>query len=384
MIPYGRQSINHSDKKAVLEALSAEFITQGPRAAKFEEAIAHFCGVKYVVVFSSATAGLHAACAVAGLKKGDEAITSPISFAASANCILYQGARVRFADVDADTAQITADTVSTQINSKTKIIIPVDFTGRPVDVAALFALAQKKKIVMIIDAAHSMGASYLVRGRQYQVGSCSHADMTVFSFHPVKSMTTAEGGAVTTNNKDYYEKLVRFRQHGITKTVREFVNPEFSRCGWYYEMQDLGYNYRLTDIQCALGLSQIKRLKTFIDQRRHLVSIYRDKLKGVVGFLKGDDVSHASSHHLLPILVEPRRREEIFNRLRSAGIGVHLHYLPIYRLPYYAKNFPENPRNYPQAEKYFRSAITLPVFPDLKKREQDFVIKTLKRIILTR
>ena len=379
MIPYGKQSINQDDKKAVLRALSAEFITQGPRAAEFEAALARYCGAKYVVVFSSATAGLHAACAVAGLKAGDEAITSPISFAASANCILYQGARVRFADVNADSAQITAETVAPVISKKTKVVIPVDFTGRPVAIAPLFALTQKKNLTLIVDAAHSLGATYSLRGREYRVGSCAHADMTVFSFHPVKSMTTAEGGAVTTNCKIHYERLLRFRQHGITKTQKDFVNPEFAKCGWYYEMQDLGYNYRLTDIQCALGLSQLKRLETFINKRRHIVDLYRDKLSGVVDFLSGDDNAFQSAHHLLPILVEPKRREFIFNKLRAAGIGVHLHYLPIYRLPYYTKNLPENFRNYPSAESYFRRAITLPVFPDLKKRDQDFVIKMVRK-----
>lgn len=353
--------------------------------------MARFCGTRYAVTFSSGTAALHAACFAAGLKSGDEALTSPISFAASANCALYQGASVRFADVDPATAQVTADTLKSALSRHVKVLIPVDFTGRPCDIKAIRGLADKTGAIVILDACHSFGARYRqglphrisrAKGRRQteagerwrRTGNGAHAHMTCFSFHPVKTITTGEGGAVTTDDRRYYERLRMFRHHGIVKPPDGGLKRVGKIKSWYHEMRALGNNSRLTDFQCALGLSQLQRVDKFIAARRCIVERYRQELAGTVDFLAGDDSARVSAHHICPILVEANRRDKIFRALHTAGIGAQVHYIPIYRHPYYRDRFGIDPKNFPSAENYFKRTITLPVFADMTRSMQDRVI----------
>jgi len=273
-IPYSHQDINEEDINAVSEVLRSDFITQGPKIKEFEEALATYCGAKYAVVFSSGTAALHAAYFVCGISKEDEIITSPITFLATANAALFLGAKPIFVDVELDTGNIDPDLIERSITEKTKAIVPVDYAGHPVDLEKISNIAKSYNLLVIEDACHALGTQY----RGEEIGNCKYSDMTVFSFHPVKSITTGEGGAVLTNNEEYYEKLIMFRQHGVTKNPKKFLNKSLSFTPhtshltshvnhWYYEMQFLGYNYRLTDIQCALGISQLKKLDKFIERR---------------------------------------------------------------------------------------------------------------------
>ncbi|MBF0105277.1 MAG: UDP-4-amino-4,6-dideoxy-N-acetyl-beta-L-altrosamine transaminase [Deltaproteobacteria bacterium] len=380
-IPYGRQDLNVEEIKAVLKVLKSDFLTQGPLVGKFEQALADYCGARYCVVFSSGTAALHAACHAAGLKAGLHAVTTPMSFVASANCVLYTGALVKFADIDPAHAQITKQTIAPHVDKRTRVIIPVDLAGFPGDVPAIHAFAQKKGIAVIRDATHSMGAQYRHNGRWMRVGSCRHEDFCCFSFHPVKSFTTGEGGAVTTNNAAFYRQMISFRQHGITKDRGVYINRQFADRSWYYEMQELGYNYRLSDIHCALGITQIKRLDEKIKRRTELVERYRRELKGTVDFLEHHDHNARSAHHLLPVLVAPGIRDKLMQRLCAVKINTQLHYIPIYRQPFYQRCFSFSPKNYPCAEKYFKSAMSIPLFPALTDRQQSFVIRKIKEIV---
>lgn len=381
-IPYGKQSINKSDQKAILAVLQSPYLTQGPKVQEFEKEIAKYCGARYVVAFANGTAALHAACHAAGIKSGDEGITSPISFTASANCLLFVGATPKFADIEKKTAQIHLDKIAPIITRKTKAIIPVDLAGRPTNnLSELYSFCQKKNIKLIVDAAHSFGADYKVGKKSFKVGCSSHSDMTCLSFHPVKTMTTGEGGAVTTNSKDLYQKLLLFRHHGITKNPKDFENNEFKNHSWYYEMHDLGYNYRITDMQCALGLSQLKRIDTFVEKRRKIAKRYQEKLCGHIDFLASDDKWTHSAHHIFPVLFPKEKKEALFEHLRKQRIFGQLHYFPIYRQPYYQKKFRYTPKDYPQTEEYFRRAISLPIFPDLKWQEQKYVIDTINSFL---
>lgn len=384
-IPYGRPWLTAEDKQAVVDALDSDMLTQGPRVARFEEALAKYCGARFAVVFSSGTAALHAACTAAGLGKGDEVITSPISFVASANCATYVGAQVRFADVDSQTAQITAETLAACISADTRAIIPVDFAGRPCDLEAIYRMAKERGIMVIEDAAHALGAAYKTRndrgGLQTRVGSCLHADMCCFSFHPVKSITTIEGGAVTTHSEDFRDRLVKFRQHGITRNHLDFIGSKHRAPAWYYEMQELGYNYRLGDVPCALGYSQLKTLNERISQRRKIAGLYRKLLADDVDMLLDDDRGYASAHHLFVVLLESALRDAVFEGMHKAGIGVQLHYIPIYRQPFYQKLLRVDPKNYPGAEEYFARTLSLPIWPGLHEDQVRFVAQSLQTLI---
>lgn len=374
MIPYGKQQISREDIQEVLKALESDWITQGPLIETFEKALAENCQSQFVVVFSSGTAALHAACAVANIKD-HEVITSPLSFVASANCALYNQAHVTFADVHHKTAQINWETLAPKITSKTKAIIPVDLCGQPGDLPKIFEEAKKKNLLVIRDAAHSFGAQYQSNKQQIPVGS-QHAHMTCLSFHPVKSITTGEGGAVTTNDETLYQKLLEFRHHGICKDPNKFKNKEFKEKLWYHEMQSLGFNYRITDMQCALGLSQLKTLKEKITARQKVVRNYQNQLKDIVSFL--DHNLEESAHHILPIQVPPKVRDALMKNLQDHGIGSQLHYIPIYRQPYYQKLYNIDPKNFPASEAYFKSALSIPVFPDLTVKQQEFIIQKIK------
>ncbi len=374
MIPYGHQSIDESDIEAVAKILKSDWMTQGPKVEEFERALAEYCGARFAVVMSNGTAALHAAYFAAGIKPGDEVITSPITFAATANAALWQEAKPVFVDVDPVTGNINPDLIESAITKKTKAIAPIDYTGRPVDLEKITGTAKKHHLLVIEDACQVLGASYSGK----KLGSIS--DMTTFSFHPVKSITTGEGGAVTTDNEDFYRKMKMFITHGITK--QNFINP--SHGGWYYEMQELGLNYRLTDIQCALGISQLKKVDEFVGKRRKLAERYHQRLKNVSGLRLPplDTADVKSAWHLYVVNLKNRyanKRAEIFAKLREAGVGVQVHHIPVYMHPYYRshgfKNF-----SLPGTEDFYNACISLPLYPNLTEKDQDAVIEQLAKL----
>lgn len=373
-IPYARQSIDSNDIKAVIDALKSDYITQGPRIHEFEKRVARYCGAKYAVAVNSGTSALHAACFAANIKPGDEVITSPISFAASANCVLYCGGKPKFADILEDTIGIDPSAIERCITNKTKAIIPVDFAGHPAELAEIKKIASKHNLIVVEDAAHALGAEY----KDKKVGCCEYSDMTILSFHPVKHITTGEGGMILTNKRNLYDKLVMFRTHGITKDRNKLVNKRNGL--WFYEMQYLGFNYRITDIQCALGLSQMSKLDDFIKRRREIASFYKDEFNDTDGIMCLNEKKHAvSSWHIFPVRIR-RHRDKIFDRLRSMGIGVNLHYIPIYLHPYY-KKMGYRKGLCPKAERYYRGAMTLPLYPGMSDSEVKRVVKVTKRIV---
>ena len=376
MIPYGHQSIDKSDIKEVIEVLKSDWLRQGPKISEFENALVKYCGSKYAVIFSSGTAALHAAYFAAGLKAGDEFITTPLTFAATSNAGLYLGAKPVFADIGEDNNLDPREVVK-KIIAKTKLISVVDFAGLPARLDEFKKIARKHNLVLIEDGCHALGASY--KGKK--IGSV--ADMTAFSFHPVKSITTGEGGAVLTDNKEYYEKMKVFRHHGIVRDSSKFKKQ--SPGDWYHEMQELGFNYRITDIQAALGNSQLKRLDKFIKARKKIAGAYNKALKKFSDkiTLPSDGGDFSSSWHIYVIRLKGgliKKRTEIFNKLREAGIGVQVHYIPVYLHPYY-QSLGYKKGICPKAELYYESAISLPIFPDLSLKDQKFVIKNLTRIL---
>jgi len=373
-IPYARQSIDPKDIKGVVDVLGADYITQGPKIREFEKRIADYCGVRYAVALNSGTSALHAACFVSGVTKGDEVITSPISFAASSNCVLYCGGRPRFADILENTVTIDPSEIQKNITYKTKAIIPVDFAGHPAELKEIRNIARKNKLIVIEDAAHALGAEY--RGKK--VGSCNYSDMAILSFHAVKHITTGEGGMVLTNKRDFYEKLLMFRTHGITRDKRRMINKNQGQ--WFYEMQFLGFNYRITDLQCALGLRQLDKLGHFLERRRRIADFYKKEFKETDAINCLEEKKDAlSSWHIFPIRVK-RYRDKVFQRLRSKGIGVNLHYIPIHLHPYYAK-LGYKKGICPKAVEYYKETITLPLYPDMSDAQMKRVVRLTKNAI---
>ncbi|MEC2057795.1 UDP-4-amino-4,6-dideoxy-N-acetyl-beta-L-altrosamine transaminase [Peribacillus psychrosaccharolyticus] len=377
-LPYGRQWIDQEDIDAVVNVLKGDFLTTGPYVTKFEQELADFVGAKYAVTFSNGTAALHGACYAAGIGAGDEVITSPLTFAASANCILYQGGKPIFADIDEQTYNINPKEIEQKITDKTKAIIPVHFTGQPSALDEIHDLAKKHQLIIIEDAAHALGAEY----KRRKIGSIS--DMTMFSFHPVKHITAGEGGVITTNNKVYYEKLIQFRSHGITRDpnmMKENHGP------WYYEMLFLGYNYRLTDIQAALGSSQLKKADKFLALRMNYASMYNEAFKNTSGItIPFQQTNCQSSWHLYVLRLERDKltgnRKEILQALINKNIGVNVHYIPVYLLPYY-QELGYKQGLCPQAEKLYEQVITLPLFPAMTENDVSDVIEAVKEVINT-
>lgn len=372
-ISYGRQTITDEDIEAVIETLRSPYLTQGPKIKEFEEAIANYVGAKYAVAFCNGTAALHAACYAAGIGEGDEVITTPITFAASANCVRYLGGTVVFADIDERTYNINPSEIEKKITSRTKAIIPVDFTGQPADMDAIMEIARKHNLLVIEDGAHSLGAEY--KGKK--VGT--FADMTMFSFHPVKPITTGEGGIIVTNNEEFYEKLNLFRSHGITKTPYSLEQGE-----WYYEMIDLGFNYRMTDIQAALGLSQLKKIEQYLDRRREIAERYNEAFSNEPLLQIPEQLEGTNSgwHLYMLQLSNQLDRRKIFNQMRELNIGVHVHYIPVYWHPYYQK-LGYSKGLCPVAERWYEHALTLPIHPGLEDREIDFIIHSILELINT-
>ncbi|MCY7942984.1 UDP-4-amino-4,6-dideoxy-N-acetyl-beta-L-altrosamine transaminase [Bacillus inaquosorum] len=375
-LPYGRQWLDEEDIQSVVDVLRGDYLTTGPTIDLFEQKVAEYAGSSYAVAFSSGTAALHAACFAAGISQGDEVITTPITFAASANCILYMGAKPVFADIDPLTYNIDPDSIEKLITPKTKAIIPVDFTGQPVNHDRIQKIAKANNLIVIEDAAHALGASY----KGEKIGSIS--DMTMFSFHPVKHITTGEGGMITTNNRTYYEKLLQFRSHGITRDPKKLTQDHGS---WYYEMHFLGFNYRMTDIQAALGISQLKKVDDFIETRNHLARIYNEKLKTISHIhLPSQDAASTSSWHLYIINLKldqlKGNRDDIFNAMQQENIGVNVHYIPVYLHPYYQR-LGYQAGLCPNAENLYKGIITLPLFQSMNEKDADDVIKALKKVV---
>src|ERR1700683_4466616 len=375
LLPYGRQSIEEDDIQSVVDVLRSDWLTTGPKVGEFEEAFAARVGAKYAVSFSSGTAALHGAAFAAGLKPGDEAITTPMTFAATANCVLYQGATPIFADVSADTLNLDPEKVAARITPHTRAIIAVDYAGHPADLDAILELGARHGLVMIEDACHSLGAGY--KGRR--VGSVAH--MSVFSFHPVKHVATGEGGMVTTGRADFAESLRRFRNHGISSDARQ----RQAEGQWFYEMVLLGFNYRLTDIACALGLSQLKKLEANVARRREIAARYARafrKLSCVIVPSVRSNVNPA--WHLYPVRMNPALlnadRAQVFRALRAENIGVNVHYIPVHLHPYYRDRFGYRGGEYPVAETAYEQLISLPMFHGMSAQEAEDVIAAVTKL----
>lgn len=363
---YGKQYIDKADCRSVEQVLKSPFLTCGPKVKEFEEAICRYTGAKYCVAVNSATSGLHIAMLAAGVGAGDEVITTPITFLASANCARYVGAGVKFADILPHTANIDPKEIKKRLTSKTKAIVPVHFAGQSCDMEAICDLVKnrRKKVYIIEDAAHAIGSEY----KGSKVGSCKYSDMTVFSFHPVKTITCGEGGAVTTNNEELYKKLVAYRAHGMHKEGAMAQT-------WEYEMRELGYNYRMTDIQAALGLAQLKKLAKFKKRRREIVGYYNKHLGAK--HLVEEDFSNAC-FHLYPILVENRR--EVYHTAHKVGLNLQVHYIPVHLQPYY-RQFGYKEGDFPCAENYYKHCISLPLYYGLTQADVKEIVRRMKTLI---
>ncbi|MCD6231209.1 UDP-4-amino-4,6-dideoxy-N-acetyl-beta-L-altrosamine transaminase [Candidatus Aerophobetes bacterium] len=396
-LPYGHQYIDEEDIKEVVKVLKGDWITQGSKVAEFGKDLADYTGAKYAVVFNSGTAALHTAYFAANIKEDDEIITSPITFLSTANAALFLRAYPVFVDIEKDTGNINPDLIEKAITKRTKAIIPVDYGGYPVDLEKISKIAKKHNLLVIEDACHALGAEYryssqpsthhLQLDNWVKVGNCRYSDMTIFSFHPVKSITTGEGGAVLTNNKKFYEKLLLFRNHGVTQNPDKFLNKDLVSGptshllpSWYYEMQLLGYNYRLTDIQCALGISQLKKLSKFIQRRREIAQIYQDAFKNNDFFDLPQEKDYAkSSWHLYPIKLKDKyknKKREIFAKLRGKGLGVQVHYIPVYWQPYY-QELGYKKGICPNAEDFYRREISIPLYPAMSDEEIEYVTRKI-------
>ena len=371
-IPYGRQSIDEADIQAVTEVLKSDYLTTGPIIAEFERAVADYVGSGYAVAVSNGTAALHAACYASGIGPGDEVVTTPLTFAASANCVLYCGGKPVFADVNEKTYNIDPEDIQRKITEKTKAIIAVHLAGQPCDMDAIHAIAKEYHLIVIEDGAHALGSEY--KGKK--IGSVS--DMTTFSFHPVKPVTTGEGGMIVTDNKELYQRLRLFRSHGITRDGELMTQKDGP---WFYQQLELGYNYRITDIQCALGCSQMKKLEYFIARRQELAKRYNEAFANcsdiVIPYQMPGTVS---GWHLYIIQVKNHNRREIFDKLRADGIGVNVHYIPVYMHPYYQEHGFKNV-HCPVAEEIYSNMISLPLYPGLTDEQQEFVIRKVKESV---
>ncbi|AYE34872.1 UDP-4-amino-4,6-dideoxy-N-acetyl-beta-L-altrosamine transaminase [Clostridium septicum] len=375
-ISYGKQTIDDKDIDMVIKVLKGDYLTTGPTVSEFEKKVANYVGAKYAVAVSNGTAALHMACYAAGIKSGDEVLVPAITFAASANCVLYCGGKPVFIDIDEKTYNMDIDKIEEKITSKTKAIIPVDFTGQSVDMDRILEIARKYNLVVIEDAAHALGSEY--KGQKIGV----KADMTEFSFHPVKPITTAEGGIIVTNDKNLYEKMLLFRTHGITRNEK-FMND--NQGPWYYEQIDLGYNYRITDMQCALGISQMDKIDSFVKRRRDIVNKYNETFGNLKEVIIPYEAEYSNSGwHIYVIALNLNEltvgRKEVFEALQKENIGVNVHYLPVYMHPYY-KSIGYKEGICPIAEDLYNKMITLPLFPSMTDKDVEDVITAVNKVI---
>ena len=384
MIPYGKQDINDSDIEAVVEVLRSSWITQGPKVPEFELAMANYTGASYASAFSSATSALHVACIALGLEKGDWLWTTPISFVASANCGRYCGASIDFVDIDPQTANLCPQYLEQKLkrakieNKLPKVVVPVHLAGSSCEMEKIKSLSDEYGFYIIEDASHAIGGKY----QNAIIGGCQYSDITVFSFHPVKIITTAEGGVATTNSFELSRKMSFLRSHGVTRDSDLMVGV--SDGDWYYQQIDLGYNYRMTDIQAALGINQLKRVDQFVKTRNELANRYDQMLVDLPLILPVRHSGIYSALHLYLIRIDKEQteitRKDVFDTLRKKGVGVNVHYIPIHTQPYYQKlGFKQG--DFPNAEAYYQQAITLPLFHLLKHQEQDYIVSTLKNIL---
>jgi UDP-4-amino-4,6-dideoxy-N-acetyl-beta-L-altrosamine transaminase len=384
-IPYGRQDISEEDIQAVVEVLKSDWLTQGPTIERFEKMVAEYCGANYAVAVNSATSALHIACMAAELQAGDCLWTSPNTFVASANCGLYCGADVDFVDIDENTYNMSSAKLAEKLSHMgvagklPKVVIPVHFSGQSCDMKAISKLSAEYGFTVIEDASHAVGGSYL----DSKVGSCHYSDMTVFSFHPVKIITTGEGGMIVTNRQDLYEKLLRFRSHGITRKPENMVGD--SDGPWYYQQIELGFNYRMTDLQAGLGISQMKRIDQFVSCRVEIAEYYTKNMQGLPVILPYQESDTHSAWHLYVIKINhegcAKSRREVFEALRARGLGVNVHYIPVHTQPYYQKmGFKQG--DFPDAEQYYEQAISIPMFYGLTTKEQDYIIQCLKEVLI--
>lgn len=381
MIPYGRQSISNADIQAVIDVLKSDFLTQGPAVPAFENAIQDYCGVDYAVAVNSATSALHIACLALGVGEGDIVWTSPITFVASANCALYCGAKIDFVDIDPQTYNLSVNKLAEKLalaektGTLPKVVIPVHLSGQSCEMRAIHELANQYDFKIIEDASHAIGGKYLGE----PVGNCKFSDITVFSFHPVKIITTGEGGMAVTNNLQLAKIMQRLRSHGITREAGDMTHPLDGP--WYYQQINLGFNYRLTDIQAALGLSQMQRLDEFVAKRHDIAKRYDQLLASLPVVMPWQHADNYSGLHLYVIRLKlteiSRTHVEVFEALRAAGIGVNLHYIPVYRQPYY-ENLGFRAGYCLEAEQYYAEAISLPIFPSLSDEDQIAVVAILK------
>lgn len=384
-IPYGRQNITEKDIDAVVNVLKSDFLTQGPKVPEFEKAIIDQCDVKYALAMNSATSALHAACLALGVGKGDIVWTTPITFVASANCALYCGATVDFVDIDSQTYNLSVQSLKQKLETAKKqdklpkVVIPVHLCGQPCDMATIYKLSQEYGFSVIEDASHAIGGSY----QSKPIGNCQYSDITIFSFHPVKIITTAEGGVATTNNEGLAQKMDLLRSHGITRDTELMTNEPDGP--WYYQQIDLGFNYRMTEMQAALGVSQIERLQSISESRHKIAKRYNEKLANLSVTVPFQIEESYSGLHLYVIRLKlddiKATHLEVFNALRAANIGVNLHYIPVHLQPYYQNHFNFQIGDFPQAEQYYKEAISLPLYPDLSIKDQDRVVNTLRDIL---
>lgn len=384
MIPYGKQDINQADINAVVEVLKSDFLTQGPQVPLFEKTVADYCGAQYGVAVNSATSALHIACLALELGEGDILWTSPNTFVASANCGLYCGAKVDFVDIDPQTYNLCTDKLEQKLikaksqNKLPKVVIPVHFAGQSCDMKRIYQLSQEYGFSIIEDASHAIGAKYLDK----PIGGCQYSDITVFSFHPVKIITTAEGGLATTNQPGLAEKMQLLRSHGITRD--EKLMTKESEGGWYYQQVDLGFNYRMTEMQAALGVSQMQRLDEFVAKRHQLQQRYDELLQDFPIITPYQNSNAYSALHLYPIQIEldkvNKSHKQIFEELRKNDIGVNLHYIPVHTQPYY-QDMGFKLGDFANAESYYRRAISIPMFQGLTFDMQDQVVDTLKKVL---
>jgi UDP-4-amino-4,6-dideoxy-N-acetyl-beta-L-altrosamine transaminase len=371
MINYGKQTIDEEDIKAVIEVLKSDFLTSGPKVKEFEEKFAKYVGAKYGVAVSNGTAALHLSCLAAGLQENEELITSPMTFAASANCALYCRAKPVFVDIDEKTGLIDENKIEEKITNKTKIILPVHYAGFPCNLKKIKEIADKYNLFVIEDACHALGAKYY----NSKIGDCAYSDMSVFSFHPVKHITTGEGGMITTNSEVFYKKLLSLRNHGFVSSENLINKTEGP---WHREIHDLGFNYRITDFQCALGISQLKKIDEFVKKRKEIAKKYYEALSNneEIEIIK-EDKNNLNSYHLYVIKVkDSKTRLDLFNYLKQNNVFCQIHYIPVNHNPYYKKKFSYKKGNFSETEKFYERIISLPIYPDLKE-EQNKVIELI-------
>ena len=385
-LPYGRHCLSDQDIQAVVDVLRSDRITQGTMVDRFEEALAAYCGSTYAVAVSSGTAALHLACLATGLGPGKDLITSPITFVASANCALFCGGTPGFVDIDPRTYNLDPDRLEASLASDERgpgIVVPVHFAGQPCDMVRISAIARKHGWMVIEDACHALGATWRdSEGVQHRVGSCSHSDAAVFSFHPVKHMTTGEGGAVLTNDPTFRDRLLSLRSHGITRDPGQMMKDDGP---WYYEMQDLGYNYRITDFQCALGLNQLTKVEDWVLRRREIASQYDHAFGDIDEVVTPFQASSTDSAYHLYVLqttgLQEKNRREVFESLRARGIGTQVHYIPVHLHPFYAKNFGFAEGDFPKAEAYYRRCFSLPIYPAMADEDVHRVVDAVSVVV---